>query len=488
MGVRRRRRCSRCCRAVERPPARRRAALSWVGLAAIAVAAARLHPRTPFPGYAALLPVLGALAVIRAGAPARALGADAGSARSRPVQFLGDISYSVYLWHWPLIVLAPFVVDRRRHPDKVGDRSCSRILARLADQAPRRGPGPRRAAARRRAGRAGPSPARRAATAAVLAVTVAGAARTSQHQVRTRRAGAAARARRPPALLRRRRARPARIRARTRACALTVVPTPLEARQARNAPCTSIERAARVTRLRLRRRGRRATAHHRARRRQPRRALARRARASSPQRPALARPLDHAQRLPAVGGDAGSCRARALARCVQWNREVPRVARRAIPRCTRSSSPSTPAAGARRAAAATSSPPRSAGYRDAWNALPARSSTSSSSATPRRCAGTTPTCVEQAIDRHRRAGDGCAAPARLALPPDPAVAAARGADDRVCAPSTSRPSSATQRRCPPVIGGALVYKDVESHLTDVYATTLGPFLRREVDALMADWR
>ena len=77
-------------------------ALSWIGLAAIAASAFAFSVKTPFPGWAAAVPVLGALAVIYAGAPGRVLAL-------RPVQFLGDISYSVYLWHWPLIVLAPYV-------------------------------------------------------------------------------------------------------------------------------------------------------------------------------------------------------------------------------------------------------------------------------------------------------------------------------------------------------------------------------------------
>src|SRR5699024_11792842 len=30
----------------------------------------------------------------------------------RPAQFLGDISYSVYLWHWPMIVLVPYLSEQ----------------------------------------------------------------------------------------------------------------------------------------------------------------------------------------------------------------------------------------------------------------------------------------------------------------------------------------------------------------------------------------
>jgi hypothetical protein len=101
--------------------------------------------------------------------------------------------------------------------------------------------------------------------------------------------------------------------------------------------------------------------------------------------------------------------------------------------------------------------------------------------------GTTPTCVEQAISEQRRAATACDAPRDAALPPDPAVAAARDETARVRSIDLSR-YFCDERRCPPVIGGALVYKDVESHLTDVYAATLGPILRREIDALISDWR
>lgn len=62
---------------------------------------------TPFPSYTAGLPVLGVLAVIAAGTPAT--GPRARITGLPPIQFLGDVSYGVYLWHWPLIVLLPFV-------------------------------------------------------------------------------------------------------------------------------------------------------------------------------------------------------------------------------------------------------------------------------------------------------------------------------------------------------------------------------------------
>ena len=76
----------------------------WVGLAMIVGSAFVIDTGTPFPGIAALLPTVGtAFAMLpgmrgQAEVPARILG-------WAPARFLGRISYSLYLWHWPLLVL-----------------------------------------------------------------------------------------------------------------------------------------------------------------------------------------------------------------------------------------------------------------------------------------------------------------------------------------------------------------------------------------------
>jgi peptidoglycan/LPS O-acetylase OafA/YrhL len=84
--------------------------LGWSGLVAILVAAWLYSSRLPFPGHAALLPTLGAAAMLWA-----RLDVDDWLGRalaSRPMQYLGDISYSLYLWHWPVAVFYPSATGR----------------------------------------------------------------------------------------------------------------------------------------------------------------------------------------------------------------------------------------------------------------------------------------------------------------------------------------------------------------------------------------
>ncbi|WP_345555465.1 acyltransferase family protein, partial [Streptomonospora halophila] len=86
-------------------PAAARWVLGWAGLAAIGYAALNYNDQTPFPGLAALVPVAGAVAVIAAGQNGEHWSTYALLA-GRPARFGGDLSYSLYLWHWPVIVFA----------------------------------------------------------------------------------------------------------------------------------------------------------------------------------------------------------------------------------------------------------------------------------------------------------------------------------------------------------------------------------------------
>ncbi len=75
------------------------------GLAAIGLAVAVDTAATPFPGVAALVPCLGALLVIAGGSGGGRASALLGAP---PLAWLGRVSYSLYLWHWPVIVLARY--------------------------------------------------------------------------------------------------------------------------------------------------------------------------------------------------------------------------------------------------------------------------------------------------------------------------------------------------------------------------------------------
>ena len=84
--------------------ARARDLLSCAGLATIGASFIFLGAGTPFPSLAALIPCLGVAAVIAAGIPGTSAGGRLLS--GGPFLFLGAISYSLYLWHWPLLVFA----------------------------------------------------------------------------------------------------------------------------------------------------------------------------------------------------------------------------------------------------------------------------------------------------------------------------------------------------------------------------------------------
>tara|TARA_R110002110_G_scaffold318110_1_gene530887 strand:- start:27080 stop:29026 length:1947 start_codon:yes stop_codon:yes gene_type:complete len=79
--------------------------LSIGGVVLIGYTALRFDELTPFPGTAALVPVVGTLCILAAG-EGRPTNLVSRGLAVRPAQLLGDLSYSWYLWHWPFIVFA----------------------------------------------------------------------------------------------------------------------------------------------------------------------------------------------------------------------------------------------------------------------------------------------------------------------------------------------------------------------------------------------
>ncbi len=90
--------------ALARLPRALAAALGLIGAALVVGGAFGISGTTPFPGGAALLPVVGAGLLVVAGT----IGANPFSTglSVRPLTRIGDLSYSWYLWHWPFVVFA----------------------------------------------------------------------------------------------------------------------------------------------------------------------------------------------------------------------------------------------------------------------------------------------------------------------------------------------------------------------------------------------
>ena len=83
-----------------------RAAIGWLGLGMILLAVLTFSAGTAFPGIASALPVAGAVLAIAGGSGGRPpMGGPVLVLARRPMQFVGRISYSLYLVHWPLLIL-----------------------------------------------------------------------------------------------------------------------------------------------------------------------------------------------------------------------------------------------------------------------------------------------------------------------------------------------------------------------------------------------
>ena len=101
-----------------------RIAAGWIGLAAMLSGGFILDVQGQFPGFVALWPLMAAALVIVAGQTDSPYGADR-FLTWKPLIRLGDMSYALYLWHWPVLVI--YLIWRGR--EEVGPVGGTAIIA-----------------------------------------------------------------------------------------------------------------------------------------------------------------------------------------------------------------------------------------------------------------------------------------------------------------------------------------------------------------------
>jgi peptidoglycan/LPS O-acetylase OafA/YrhL len=79
---------------------------SWLGLATIVATGWLYDSATPFPGFAATIPCVATAAIIHANS--QSVTAAGRMLASRPFVSIGLLSYSLYLWHWPILAFARY--------------------------------------------------------------------------------------------------------------------------------------------------------------------------------------------------------------------------------------------------------------------------------------------------------------------------------------------------------------------------------------------
>jgi peptidoglycan/LPS O-acetylase OafA/YrhL len=151
--------------------------LGWFGLTAVIYSGLFIKATAPFPSWPALIPTLGAAMLIIGGSRATRFGPEPLMSKRLP-QFLGGISYSLYLWHWPLLVLP---LGLQNNVLNIYERSALALLAipfayvtkRWVEDPLRHGKF------------IGTRPGRNLVTAAAMALVIAGVAITADYLVTT---------------------------------------------------------------------------------------------------------------------------------------------------------------------------------------------------------------------------------------------------------------------------------------------------------------